>query len=363
MSVVKRSVHSRRRSVLHLPDWRGGNPYQSLLEEALERNGWRINFADYPPGLFPLFRAGRKHRVGVLHLHWIHHLVEPIGWPRFRLLRWLKAILVAADLALVRMAGIRLVWTVHNLVSHDSPNPDVELRGRRLLATLCHRLIFHSAGAREEVAELYGIAVEDKSVVIPHGNYEGCYVESIDRTLQLRKAFGLPDHTICLLFFGAVRPYKGIDQLLDAFEAEYVPNVRLIIAGRVWCQELGRRLEQAAAKDTRLILRPGFVAEDDVASYLSLADAVVIPFEKTLTSGSVVLAMTHGKALILPRHAKRLGVVGSSGALFFDTAAELASILGRLDKGSLAAMGAVNRRQAAEWTWDTVASATAATYR
>lgn len=107
--------------VCFVPDWQNDNPYQALLADALRRRGWNVSFADMPRGVFALncFSATAR-KVDVLHLHWVNQLIGHACWSGRPWLRWLRRNLLRLDVWVLRARGVRVVWTVHNLVSHES---------------------------------------------------------------------------------------------------------------------------------------------------------------------------------------------------------------------------------------------------
>lgn len=349
--------------VVFLPDWRD-NPYQSLLAEALARHGVGVRFADVPKGLLALNRLPRAivSDADTVHLHWINDLVAPIVWCRNAFRRRVLLWLLALDVLLMRLRGRQVVWTIHNLVAHESPDPVAELAARKLLARCCSRLILHSAGALRAVELAYGFRLGPKAAVLPHGNYDGCYPADVGLQERLCRELSIePDDTV-LLMFGAIRAYKGIGTLVDAFKRTPGRHLKLVIAGNVHPARLQPEIDALCAGDNRIRTRFGFVGDDMVAPLLAIADAVVIPFERTLTSGSTILAMTHGKATILPDHARALDVVDERSTLFFDDPAGLARLLATLDRRRLREMGAHARRTADALNWHAIAAATAGLY-
>ncbi len=105
-----------------------------------------------------------------------------------------------------------------------------------------------------------------------------------------------------LLFFGLVRPYKGLDVLIDALAIarEAVPGVRLVVAGEFW-----QRADAFRAQADRLglgdavTLRDGYVQNEEVAPLFASADAVVLPYRAATSSGVLTLAIEHGVPMIV----------------------------------------------------------------
>jgi hypothetical protein len=110
-------------------------------------------------------------------------------------------------------------------------------------------------------------------------------------------------------------------------------------------------LDEVSAIDPRVIVIPEFVPDEMVAPMFAVADVVAIPFERTLTSGSTVLAMTMGKATVLPVDAKVFDLVDERSALFFRSMPELTHIFETLDKEDLIQRGLEARLQADRLNW------------
>ena len=338
--------------IIFLPDWRDDNPYQNLLAAGIQSTGLKVDFANYPNSEFPLLTLVRNHpTVRVIHLHWVNPYMGRIFWSGSPLKALIRTWLMALDVLMVRLRGIKVIWTVHNRLSHESPDIKRELTARRWLARVVNQLIFHSAEARTEVEQLLGLPLLNRSVVIPHGHYIGMYPPDPARTQQLHHQFGLSDDDTVILFFGALRRYKGITQLLQAFSRTGNPKLKLIIAGRPFEDEIVNEIEQAAVQDSRIMTYLGFVPTEDVAPLYAIADIAVVPFEKTLTSGSAILALSLGTALILPEEARVIGLPDIQGTLFFSGAEHLLSILDRLSDMDLDSMGAINLKAAKQLDW------------
>lgn len=157
--------------VAMIPDWRAGNPYQELLARNLQGVGDSVAFSSgYRRGL-PISRALLSgDRPDLLHLHW------PSAYLRSAHPLWRRAYLwrTLFDLWLIRRAGIPIIWTVHNLVTHDTPTPGPETRFSRRLAHLADHLIVHSAAAREQIVATFRVPA-DKIAIIPHGSFHELY--------------------------------------------------------------------------------------------------------------------------------------------------------------------------------------------
>lgn len=103
-----------------------------------------------------------------------------------------------------------------------------------------------------------------------------------------------------LLFFGFLRPYKGVDLLLRALAR--VPDVRLVVAGESWeGEEPLRTLVGELGLTDRVELRLRYLADDELERLLGAADALVIPYRSGTGTQHVRIAHRHGLPVIASR--------------------------------------------------------------
>ena len=101
-----------------------------------------------------------------------------------------------------------------------------------------------------------------------------------------------------LLFFGIVRPYKGLDVLLRAL-ARAPAHVTLTVAGEFWgdITEMDNLIGELGLAD-RVTLRPGYVPADQIPALFGAADALVMPYREATASQNAMLAFAHGVPVI-----------------------------------------------------------------
>jgi glycosyltransferase involved in cell wall biosynthesis len=101
-----------------------------------------------------------------------------------------------------------------------------------------------------------------------------------------------------LLFFGIVRPYKGLDVLLRAL-AQAPAHVTLTVAGEFWpdSTEMDNLIAELGLAD-RVTLRPGYVPADEIPALFGAADALVMPYREATASQNALLAFAHGVPVI-----------------------------------------------------------------
>jgi beta-1,4-mannosyltransferase len=304
--------------VLMLPDCREANPYQSLLASAIEQQGAIVHFPNgYRRGL-PLLRAALAQRVDVLHLHWILPYIKGKHY-------WQKAlygIKLLIDIFLVQRLGVRVIWTIHNKVTHDTPFPHLEEWIRRRLAQQVDRLILHSSTPSDSIAHTYKVS-PTKAQVIPHGHYREVYPAQIDRT-EARHSLGLPSTGNLYLSLGLLRPYKGVESLITLWREhpEIAAGNMLLIAGKA-SPAYAQELEKLTADLPGVVFIPEFIENDRIHLFFSAATFTVLPYRNILNSGSLILAMSYGVPVIAPRLGSIPESLGKADGLLYDAEDEM----------------------------------------
>jgi glycosyltransferase involved in cell wall biosynthesis len=101
-----------------------------------------------------------------------------------------------------------------------------------------------------------------------------------------------------LLFFGIVRPYKGLDVLLRALP----DGVGLTVAGEFWSGlDETRALIRELGLDGRVELLPGYVPAERIGGLFAACDALVLPYRSATASQNVLMAFEHGVPVIATR--------------------------------------------------------------
>lgn len=248
------------------------NPYIHLLDAALAQTSGmeHVRFTR---------RRALLGRYDVLHFHWPETLFGGSTRPR-ALARRAYAVALRIRLSLSRTAVVR---TVHNVEPHAGSTP----WERRYLAWLDrrtdHRILLNAHTPLDP-----GMP----ATLIPHGHYRDWFaaVPRVDATPGT------------LGFVGLIRPYKGIEDLLDAFAATAggAPELRLRIAGSPASDALARELRARAASDPRVELDLRYLSEEDFATAVLRCSGVVLPYQHMHNSGAVLAALSLDRPVLVP---------------------------------------------------------------
>ena len=284
------------------PDYRAANPVQAQVYDRL------APVIEAKPGGIAAALATLADRPGprpVFHIHWEDAVLRPEGSTAEAFLDQVMRF---------RAGGGRVVWTVHNLMSHD-PAQEPRLADLRAgLFELADVIHLHSLPAVAAVRAVWPLPLA-KLRVIAHPSYDGAYPEAFRQ--QARAELGLSDAGMVLLLPGRQAAYKQPEALVQAFRAVAGPQDRLILAGH-----LAAGMAMPGGDDPRILARPGFATARDLAVLHAAADLVVLPYAHSLTSGSAILAATLARGVLGPDSpGLRDAIEAGRGGVLYDGAA------------------------------------------
>lgn len=269
--------------VIHFPT-NNVNPYNHGMSLGLHKQGIKtvMPFIGLKQFFLLCFQSGAQ----LLHLHWVHGPVIGAGVVRTvaRLLVFYSALLIW------RLRGKKIIWTVHNLWNHERYRLWLDMANSKFVAKLSSKVLVHGDAAVPIVRDMFGIS-ETKLRVIHHGNYAH-FLQAYSLNMDHKERR--------FLFFGAIRPYKGVLELVNSFRS-LSGHARLHIAGQVIDSRLKRKLEEQVTADDRVTIDLKHISDDELKRLLAWSDVIVLPFREILTSGSLLMALTAGRPVVIPR--------------------------------------------------------------
>jgi glycosyltransferase involved in cell wall biosynthesis len=166
----------------------------------------------------------------------------------------------------------------------------------RLIRRLASQYVVHSEADRALISTQYGID-PGRIAVIPHGLYDQY---SVMKSREAKTRIGI-DEKYCILFFGLLRPYKGVTNLIEAFEtlpADIRSESHLFIVGEAWEDHASvlRALQSKYREQITIVDR--YVSDDEISLYFSAADVLVIPYTRASQSGVAHIGMAFGLPII-----------------------------------------------------------------
>lgn len=279
--------------VLVFPAWRD-NPFLNLLQLDAYAHGFQFLGATSWQSLE--LQLARLQSRDVFHIHWTSPILQPIveSDDAARRLETFKRVLSDAQ-----KRGVRIVWTIHNRLPHELTHFELERHLYVYLGEVADAVHVMAPDTARVVSDIVELPLE-KVVQIPHSSYRGVYDEQVNRA-QARAARNLDRSDRGILFLGQIRPYKGLDVLVQAASIASRSDDRLVLmlAGQVKEMHADEFLSLIPA-GLRTEIELGFVPDEDLSSWFSAADVAVFPYRAILNSGSVHLAATFHVPVILP---------------------------------------------------------------
>jgi len=188
-----------------------------------------------------------------------------------------------------------LVYVCHNVLPHES----------RWWHSWVARAVFVWAtgltvSSREERSRLKALMPRANVVLAPHPPYTMFVADRLSKC-EARRRLDLDQEAEVLLFFGIVREYKGLKNLLLAMPAirDRIDGVVLVVAGEFWDRkqpylDMIERLGIGKA----VIIVDRYIPNEEVAVYFSAADLLVAPYTRVTGSGVVQMANGFGLPVV-----------------------------------------------------------------
>jgi len=338
----------------------------TALVLALRERGHVVDFLtpirQYPKWLYPGGGGGRD--AGACpEIEGAHPVLDPLNpsaWPRGRR----TALAAGADVwlapywtwawagwwrFLLAADGPPVVGIVHNPVDHDAGF--FSRAAASAVLSRCRGLFTHAI-ALERI-----LKVDYPGVPIASHPLPATSVEEPPNRDAARRALGLPLNQRVAVFAGLIRPYKGVDLLLEAMASLPVESDwLLLVAGEPWGDE-GARLERrsrAADLRDRVELDLRWLEEEALGNVLAAADLVVLPYREGSQSAMAPLALARGVPVLTTNVGGLPEVVrdGINGRVVrAGSVREIADALTNLDTGSLDRLATGARETSEQLTW------------
>lgn len=271
------------------------NPFQHMLYSAAFEQG----FACFPV-------RGHLEEVGAptvkaplgVHYHWVHRVFSGAETSR-EAARQSQAFLDLVDGQ--KDAGLKILWTVHNLLSHSARFVDEEIELRANLADRADFVHIMNPATVELCGRYYELNAS-KTFMVPHPSYFGVYGDYIGAE-QARFDLGLTPDEKTLLLFGALGPHKGARQFiseLDELEKTLNTRLRVLIAGQPSNADYMEEIYALAAGRPNVSLYERHIDDQTVQTLFRATDAVVCPYDIGLNSGVAATAATFGRPCVVP---------------------------------------------------------------
>lgn len=204
-----------------------------------------------------------------------------------------------------KLLGKKVVFTAHNVNAgkRDLNDSWRNRFGLRVQYRLADHVFVHTEGMKNELVHDFGVHPR-MVTVIPFGLNNS--VPSTDLTCtRAKEQLGIGGDERTILFFGIIRPYKGLEYLTDAFLrlAGNRAGYRLIIAGNTiegserYLAEIRRRID-GDINGGRILQKIQFIPDEEIEIYFKAADVLALPYTDIFQSGVLFLSYNFGLPVV-----------------------------------------------------------------
>ena len=358
------------------------NEYHNLLSNSLNRAGIRTIKGEASQHkiiggkapqqeiiklFFPLLRYVFSKNIDIIHIAWTHPFFISTEFSKYdrinELFSLVRGLIFISNVIISKILGVKVVWTVHNKYNHEKHHVRVDVFISRLLSGVCDAITVKCDSAKQTILELFHIPDQSKVHMIPEGNYITAYENTVTRKAA-RAEINISEDDFLFVYFGMIRPYKGVRPLMRAF-GKSDTDATLMIVGNPHNEDMRRDILQLSSKYENIQTVLKYVPNDEIQYYMNAADVVTLPYKDILTSGSVLLAMSFGRPVVAPSIGCIPELAGRDRNFLYDPTSKngLSNALEEARSASdLEKRGTRNRERAELLSWDKVGNTTAKLY-
>jgi glycosyltransferase involved in cell wall biosynthesis len=348
-----------------------GNQYLNMLSSHLNEHDIETVRELHSHPLWPFALTALRSKVDILHLHWTHPYFllgdhsDFEQLPLSGIVSAISAFVFVGQVWLCSLLGIHVIWTVHNQCNHERRHESIDRWVSRRIVNVADTVQVWDERTERELESYLDTRLENV-VRIPHGNYVPIYSPTDDDRETIRRDFDLDPKKRTFLYFGRIRPYKQVPELLRTWHHLDPSDAQLIIAGNSKNEETTQTIESLAVDRDDVLIDIRYIPGKEVPRYFGACDVAIFPYRTIFNSGSVLLAMTFGRAFVAPR----LGAIPSvdfGGNILYNPDNGLKSALEQAmntSRSELDVVGRKNRSTALEhYDWEDIIADLISVYR
>ena len=188
---------------------------------------------------------------------------------------------------------IQLIAICHNATPHKSR------LGDKFITKLClsrfDTIMVHSQSELESIQAI--LRKSQQQIILGFHPVYSFFKDELVRR-NIRQELGIKSNVI--LYFGIIRPYKGVEFLIRAmYEVIQEVNCVLLIVGEIWegREEIFELIEKLGLSQ-HIVVVDRYVPDYDVGNYFIDSDLVVLPYLSATQSGISQIAVSFEKYIV-----------------------------------------------------------------
>ena len=204
-----------------------------------------------------------------------------------------------------KLLGKKIALTVHNVnqAKRDLRDSLLNRLTLRMQYALSDHLFVHTKKMKDELREDFGVA--EKAITVIRHPINNAFPDTDLTPEKAKRQLAIKENEKTILFLGRIRPYKGIEHLLTAFQqlVKHDAAYRLIIAGepKKGSEEYLDEIRGIVTRDFsqgEIILKFQFIPDEQMELFLKAADVLVLPYKDIFQSGILFLAYSFGLPVV-----------------------------------------------------------------
>ena len=284
-----------------------------------------------------IFAAIRQHQPDILYFDWVHSFIlgKSLWWS------WLKSLVFVLEILFAKyFKKIPMVHTLHNLQNHAGLYLGLERIIYGFFLRNCSKIRVYSETTKQNAIVKFGLN-PDKIQVIQDLPFHFYYENNCSKK-EAKKQLNLDENAFVYLFFGEIKPYKGLQNLLPVFNKIAKENGVLLIAGKSYDADFLDSLQKITGDNKQVLWFHRFIEDREVQLFFNAADVILLPFVRIDHSGSIDLAMSFSKPIITLKTASTEKLLASQTELLFGQPEDIEKCLQAVKKINLETIGKQN---------------------
>lgn len=202
--------------------------------------------------------------------------------------------------------GKKIALTAHNVnqARRDGNDSLLNRLTLRMQYWLTDHIFVHTPKMKDELIADFGVRAA--AITVIRHPINDAFPDTDLTPAEAKRRLGLRNNEKAILCFGRIKPYKGIEHLLEAFQilAKHDANYRLVIAGEAekryeaYLNQLTRTITDELDCGRQIILKAEFIPDEVMELYLKAADVMVLPYNEIFQSGVLFLGYSFGLPVV-----------------------------------------------------------------
>jgi glycosyltransferase involved in cell wall biosynthesis len=295
--------------------YKGGISHFTTILVSNLRKSHQVQFISwkrqYPSFLYPVEQKDTQSKQKISQqAEYILDFFNPISWIQASIkvktnrsdvlvLNWVTPIqgIIYTVIAFCvrRITNTKIIMICHNVLPHERKSYDITLA--KIAFSQVDEFIVHSSEDRDILTNL----VKNKQIRLAFLPVFDVFEtgEKYD-VKRLKKQLGLTDKV--LLFFGYIRPYKGLKYLIEAMPQilKTIPGITLLVVGEFWSKDRQEYMDLVDRLELRnnIVFVSSYVPNEEVGRYFAVSDVVVLPYTSATQSAVIQTAYAFNKPVI-----------------------------------------------------------------